>query len=144
MERGADCLAMPYEVSPQSDHIGLRLTGPPVEQTSREEILSRGVPVGAVEVPPTGGIIVLLRGRLLTAGYPVIGVVTSASLDRLGQLRPGDALTIAFCDVASARAKLRQRDRQRQRLAERVRAAFCASGLGHVLDGEHRALTERR
>ena len=121
MERGAACLAAPYEVSPQSDHIGLRLAGPPLEQTSQEEILSRGVPVGAVEVPPTGGIIVLLRGRLLTAGYPVIAVVTSDSLDRLGQLRPGDALTIALCDVKTARARLRQRDQQRPPLNAQAR-----------------------
>ena len=77
-------------VRPHSNNIGLRLDAPPIERTRTDELQSRGVPIGAVEVPPTGGIIILLRGRLVTAGYPVIAVVTTESLDLLGQVRPGD------------------------------------------------------
>jgi 5-oxoprolinase (ATP-hydrolysing) subunit C len=137
MTAGRACLDQPYEVSPQSNHVGLRLLGPQPEQSSTEEILSRGVPVGAVEVPPGGGIIVLLRGRLVTAGYPVIAVVTTESLDRLGQVRPGDQVRLWFCDKETARARLRAAQHQRERLAIRVRAALTASGLADIIDPQH-------
>jgi 5-oxoprolinase (ATP-hydrolysing) subunit C len=137
MTLGRRCLAEPYEVSAQSDHVGLRLLGPQPEQNSVEEILSRGVPVGAVEVPPGGGIIILLRGRLVTAGYPVIAVVTTESLDRLGQVRPGEQVRIRFCDAQTARSQLHARQDRHEQLAARVRVALAASGLADVIDPLH-------
>lgn len=124
------CLfAHDFTVRPQSNHIGLRLDAPPIERTRTDEISSRGVPIGAVEVPPTGGIIVLLRGRLVTAGYPVVAVVTTESLDRLGQVRPGDAIRMTFCDSDTARKALRAQAAERAALAARVRCAMNAKGL---------------
>ena len=73
-----DALAGPWEVAPESDHVGLRLAGEAPRRTHAAEILSRGVPVGAVEIPPSGGLLVLLRGRLVTAGYPVADFVQRA------------------------------------------------------------------
>ncbi len=70
---GPDALAGSYQVTRDSDHVRLRLSGDTAERREDGEILSRGVPVGAVQIPPTGGLLVLLRGRLVTAGYPVAG-----------------------------------------------------------------------
>lgn len=123
-----------FRVRPQSNHVGLRLEGPPIEQNSAQEIPSRGVPIGAVEVPPTGGIIILLRGRLVTAGYPVVAVATSESLDLLGQVRPGDDIKMSFCDVESARTTLRANASECEALSRRVRSAFHAKGLADTLD----------
>lgn len=134
---GLAALDASFTVTPQSDHIGLRLTGPPIERTTTDEILSRGVPVGAIEVPPDGGLIMLLRGRLVTAGYPVLAVVTTESLDRLGQAAPGTTVRVTICDLDDARAHLRRRHDERRQLAERVRAALDASGLGHVIADRH-------
>lgn len=97
----------PYLVTPTSNHIGLRMTGPLPERVSRGEVLSRGVPVGAVEVPPGDELLVLHRGRGVTAGYPVLAVVTSSSLDVLAQVRPGQRLR--FRRVSSAEAAARAR-----------------------------------
>lgn len=99
--------AQPYLVTPTSNHIGLRMTGPLPERVSRGEVLSRGVPVGAVEVPPGDELLVLHRGRGVTAGYPVLAVVTSGSLDVLAQVRPGQMLR--FRRVSSAEAAARAR-----------------------------------
>jgi 5-oxoprolinase (ATP-hydrolysing) subunit C len=126
---GRALLANTFRVRPQSNHIGLRLDCPPVERSRTDELQSRGVPIGAVEVPPTGGIIILLRGRLVTAGYPVVAVVTTESLDRLGQIRPGDEVAVAFVDGGTARAALRAKAAERAALALRVRRAFHAKGL---------------
>lgn len=126
---GKSVLTHTFTVRPQSNHIGLRLDAPTIERTSTDEISSRGVPIGAVEVPPTGGIIVLLRGRLVTAGYPVVAVVTTESIDRLGQVRPGDEIRMTFCDSDTARKMLRTQAVERAALAVRVRCAMRAKGL---------------
>jgi allophanate hydrolase subunit 2 len=86
---GADVLASnQYIVCADSNHVGLRLQGPAPARNRRDELLSRGVPLGAVEIPPSEELIVLLRGRMVTAGYPVIAVATRTSRDTLGQLGP--------------------------------------------------------
>jgi len=136
MKSGSACLTPRYEISSQSDPVGLRLLGEAIEQHSTKEILSRGVPVGAIEVPPSGGLIVLLRGRLVTAGYPVVGVVASASLDRLGQLRPGDSVGFALCDTSTALRRLRGQHQSRLQLTARVRTAFRYSGLGNLVSND--------
>ena len=133
---GAAALDQPLRLLPQSDEVGLRFGCTPVERTRSEEILSRGVPLGAVEVVPDGGLIILMRGRLVTAGYPVVAVVTTEGLDRLAQVRPGDEVRLEVVDVAAARAALRARAEERAALAGRVHTAFTSRGLGEVLSSE--------
>lgn len=133
MVLGERCLDSEFVVARQSDHVGLRFDGPPIARAERREILSRGVPIGAVEVASDGGLIVLLRGRMLTAGYPVIGVVTTEALDRMGQLGPGHAARFAFCAPEVAGSRLRERERFLATLGARARAALAASGLGHAV-----------
>ena len=122
-----------YEVSVQSDAIGLRLLGPTPRRSTSREILSRGVPVGAIEVPPAGGLLLLLRGRLVTAGYPVVGVATLTSIDDLGQVRPGDRVRFSLVDAQRARQAHLRRLRERDALAVRVRNALTAVGLEAAL-----------
>ena len=131
---GAAALDQKLRLLPQSDEVGLRFACTPVERTRTEEILSRGVPLGAVEVMPDGSLIILMRGRLVTAGYPVVAVVTTEGLDRLAQVRPGDEVRLEIVDVAAARAVLRARADERRALTERVHTAFVGRGLGEVLD----------
>jgi biotin-dependent carboxylase-like uncharacterized protein len=128
-EFDASALRGPWEVSPHSDQVGLRAEGPTPSRSATTEILSRGVPVGAVQVPPSGGLLVLLYGRLLTAGYPVPYVATTVSLDRLGQVRPGDHLVLRETDVASAVADLLRARRELADVAERALTALRSSGL---------------
>lgn len=141
MTHGWAALGGVFRLLPQSDNVGLRLEGAPLAQNSVSEILSRGVPVGAVEVPPSGGIIILLRGRLVTAGYPVVAVVTTESQDVLAQIRPGDPLRILRCDVAEALDLLRAGVAERSALARRVQNALTTRGLGNVLDPRHGTMT---
>ncbi|MFT4009493.1 MAG: hypothetical protein QM655_05560 [Nocardioidaceae bacterium] len=126
-----------FGVMPDSNQVGLRLDGPELRLDRYAETLSRGVPVGAVEIPPTGGVIVLLRGRLVTAGYPVVAVATTTSLDVLGQLRPADRLRFAPTTVEAAVAELRAQRQAHAALAGRVRNALSARGLGHLVHPGH-------
>ena len=126
-------LTAEYEVSPQSDAIGLRLLGPTPHRSTSAEILSRGVPIGAIEVPPAGGLLLLLRGRLVTAGYPVVGVATLDSINQLGQARPGDTVRFHQIDTQHAMTDHRQRLGELDLLTARVHTALAAVGLGHIL-----------
>ncbi|BDZ63908.1 5-oxoprolinase subunit C family protein [Agromyces mangrovi Wang et al. 2018] len=81
-----------WRVSPQSDRIGVRLDGPALERRVPGELASEGVVRGSVQVPPTGTPTVLLADHPVTGGYPVIAVVSHASIDAFAQLRPGQSV----------------------------------------------------
>jgi biotin-dependent carboxylase-like uncharacterized protein len=93
-----------YEVSQQSDAVGLRLTGDTPARAGPQagELLSRGVAIGSVELPSPGSLLVLMRGRMLTAGYPVLAVATRVAQSRLGQVRPGDTIRFRACSLSEA------------------------------------------
>jgi biotin-dependent carboxylase-like uncharacterized protein len=118
-----------YSVSGRSNHIGLRLGGALPERQRTGEILSRGVPVGAIEVPSREELLVLHRGRGVTAGYPVLGVVTSQSLDTLAQARPGDTILFRRSSVAAAAARRRTEMDELEKLRGAVERVFTALGL---------------
>ena len=79
-----------YVVSPDSDRVGLRLTGPVLERRDDRELPSEGIVLGAVQVPPSGRPVVFLHDHPVTGGYPVVAVVHPDDLPRCEQLRPGD------------------------------------------------------
>lgn len=118
--------AQPYLVTPTSNHIGLRMTGPLPERRTAGEVLSRGVPVGAVEVPPGTELLVLHRGRGVTAGYPVLAVATSGALDVLAQVRPGQSLRFRRVSADEAAAAARADLVELDALRRRVRSVFAA------------------
>jgi 5-oxoprolinase (ATP-hydrolysing) subunit C len=126
-----------YIVSGRSNHIGLRLGGALPERQSTAEVLSRGVPVGAIEVPSREELLVLHRGRGVTAGYPVLAVVTSRSLDVLAQARPGHKITFRKTTVPEATAKHRAALRELETLRSTVGTVFSLLGIGNE-PGWHR------
>jgi allophanate hydrolase subunit 2 len=86
--------------------------------------VSAGVPVGALEVPGGDHIIVLHRGRGVTAGYPVPAVVTRHGLDRLAQLRPGECVHFTRGSVSTSVARYRSARRETERLRSRARTVL--------------------
>ena len=80
-----------YTVSNRSDRMGVCLEGPVIEPPS-EGLLSEGICLGAVQVPPDGQPIVLMNDRQTTGGYSKLGSVLSVDLWKLGQCRPGSLL----------------------------------------------------
>jgi allophanate hydrolase subunit 2 len=87
-----DLCAASWSVGPDSDRGGLRLSGPRLTRTRKEELPSEGMVLGAVQVPPSGLPVVLLADHPTTGGYPVLAVVLVADLWRCAQLRPGEAV----------------------------------------------------
>ncbi len=82
-------LSATFQVSAQSDRTGYRLTGTPVSRRMGE-ILSEGMPRGAVQIPPDGNPIVMMADHPTTGGYPKIAGVIRADWGRVAQLRPGE------------------------------------------------------
>lgn len=59
----------------RADRMGVRLTGPALHG-SLTGIISEGIPLGAVQVPPDGQPIVLMNDRQTIGGYPRLGALT--------------------------------------------------------------------
>ncbi|WON75848.1 5-oxoprolinase/urea amidolyase family protein [Serratia sp. UGAL515B_01] len=86
-------LTQAWLVTPQSNRIGLRLTGEqPLVRSQRQELPSEGACCGAIQVPPSGQPVLFLRDHPLTGGYPVIATVAEYHLDLAGQIPPGAAI----------------------------------------------------
>jgi biotin-dependent carboxylase-like uncharacterized protein len=81
-----------YTVTSDSNRVGLRLDGPPLERVRSGELPSEGMVRGALQVPPSGTPVLFLADHPVTGGYPVIGYVVDAAVDQCAQLRPGQSL----------------------------------------------------
>ncbi len=86
-----------FTVSAKSDRTGLRLEGTPLTFRSNEQMVSSGIAMGTIQVPPSGQPIVMTADHPTTGGYPRIGNVVEEDLSILAQLKPGDA--VRFCEV---------------------------------------------
>lgn len=76
-----------WQVTPQSNRIGLRLAGEvALERAVPDELPSEGTSWGAIQVPPSGQPVLFLADHPLTGGYPVIGCVATYHLNRAGQI----------------------------------------------------------
>jgi biotin-dependent carboxylase-like uncharacterized protein len=81
-----------YEVSSNSNRVGVRLDGTPLERARDGELSSEGMALGAIQIPPSGLPVVFLADHPVTGGYPVIAYVSTASLAACAQLRPGQGV----------------------------------------------------
>lgn len=81
----------PWQVDQRADRMGVRLCGPALHYQGKP-MISEGIPLGAVQVPPDGQPIILLNDRQTIGGYPRLGALTPASVARLAQHAPGDTL----------------------------------------------------
>ena len=85
--------------------MGLRLAGATIEGAGGE-LVSHGVPTGAIQVTASGLPIALLADHQVTGGYPIVAVVATVDLPRLGQLVPGG--TVRFTEVPLEEARAAQ------------------------------------
>jgi biotin-dependent carboxylase-like uncharacterized protein len=81
-----------YEVTADSNRVGMRLAGTALERARHDELPSEGMTLGALQVPPSGQPTLFLADHPVTGGYPVIAVVVGSDVDRAAQARPGQRL----------------------------------------------------
>jgi biotin-dependent carboxylase-like uncharacterized protein len=101
--------AASYAVSEESDRMGLRLRGPAIP-SAPGRMITEGVPLGAVQVPPGGQPIILFVEHQTTGGYPKPANVISADFWRLGQLRPRDEVRFEQVEMDRALDLLREQE----------------------------------
>jgi antagonist of KipI len=128
-----------WSVAPQSDRMGIRLHGPALSVPTRE-ILSEGVTLGALQVPPSGQPIVLFVDHQTSGGYPKLACVIQADHARLGQLHPGRRFRLAWVTLEAARQALREQEAalREQEAALREQEAGLRereAGLGNIEQG---------
>jgi KipI family sensor histidine kinase inhibitor len=99
-----------WQVTPQSNRVGLRLAGDAaLTRAASQELPSEGTPLGAIQVPASGQPVLFLADHPLTGGYPVIGCVAPHHLDLAGQIPVGAWIRFnpihSFAELAPAAAK---------------------------------------
>ncbi|MCO7248024.1 biotin-dependent carboxyltransferase family protein [Halomonas sp. 5021] len=98
---------MPWQVDNRADRMGVRLTGPVLGGTLKG-IVSEGIPLGAVQVPPDGQPIVLMNDRQTIGGYPRLGALTPTACATLAQCLPGTQVWLTPVSVSQAQADYRR------------------------------------
>lgn len=84
-----DAFNRPWTLDSRADRMGIRLLGPALVYQGAP-MISEGIPLGAIQVPPDGQPIVLLNDRQTIGGYPRLGALTPLALVRLAQCLPGE------------------------------------------------------
>ncbi|MDD6810527.1 MAG: biotin-dependent carboxyltransferase family protein [Lachnospiraceae bacterium] len=125
-----------YQVTEQSDRMGYRLDGIPVESRNGVDIISDGIVEGAIQVPPSGKPMILLADRQTTGGYAKIGTVISVDIPKLVQCMPG--AQICFERIALNEAVILYRKREK-RIAKFCRSiGYCQDNMGWFERKRHR------
>ncbi|SFB81582.1 biotin-dependent carboxylase uncharacterized domain-containing protein [Marinospirillum celere] len=83
-----DAFNQEWTLDQRADRMGVRLLGPRL--TCRlGAMVSEGISLGTVQVPPDGQPLVLLNDRQTIGGYPRLGNLTPLAASRLAQCLPG-------------------------------------------------------
>lgn len=141
-------LSSTYVVTPKSDRIGCRLEGPRVAHRASPDIISDGIPFGAVQIAGDGMPMILVADRGTTGGYTKLATVISADLPRLAQALPGDRVSFRAVSIEEAHRAAADEHAvlesianaqpvvfARRRLQVRVDGAECDVTLGLAEEG---------
>jgi biotin-dependent carboxylase-like uncharacterized protein len=104
-EARARLFGQTWHLSPRMDRMGARLEGAPLETPSG--LVSEGIALGALQVPPDGQPIILLNDRQTLGGYPKLGAIHPLDLAALAQRLPSTELRLRPCTLQEAQAEMR-------------------------------------
>lgn len=98
-----------FRVTPMMDRMGVRLADEAgvFSGASILSLVSDPILAGDIQILGDGTPIVLMRDHQPTGGYPRIGTVISADIDRFAQLRPGEEVAFTPVSVEHAHRLLR-------------------------------------
>ncbi len=98
-----------FNVSPDSDRMGVRLDGPELKREHKTDLISEAVAAGTIQVPPSGKPILLLGDCQTIGGYPKIAHVITVDLGVAAQLRAGDRVRFSEVSLEDAHRLLLER-----------------------------------
>jgi antagonist of KipI len=125
-----------YVVTPKSDRIGCRLEGPKVSHQGSPDIISDGVPFGAVQIAGDGLPMILVADRGTTGGYAKLATVISADLPRLAQALPGDRVAFRAVSLDEAHRAVEEEEGVLDRISRSPPMVFARTRLEVRVDGE--------
>ena len=109
-EFGGEFLSAEFEVSAQSDRMGVRLKARALARRTTDGVPSATVVPGTIQVPPDGQPIVLMADAQTIGGYPQIAHVISVDLPLVAQLCPGDKVRFRQVTLGEAHELLLARE----------------------------------
>jgi antagonist of KipI len=119
-----------FQVTPQSDRMGYRLAGQPLEFGSvMQELKSSGTVRGTIQLPlGSHQPILLMADGAPTGGYPELAHVIAADWALAGQLAPGTPICFREVDLAEAHLRLKEQEQGLRLIADSVRRWAKESG----------------
>lgn len=100
-------LDQPYQLDQQSNRMAATFNGQALT-SQLKGIVSQGINLGAIQVPPSGLPVALLSDRQSLGGYAKIANLTTPACWQLAQLPPGCQVQFHLADLAMAQRTLRQ------------------------------------
>lgn len=98
----------PFQITDAFDRMGVRLDGPTLVLKNALSIPSEPIVRGSVQVSGDGVPTVLLADHQTTGGYPKIATVISGDVDRMAQLRAGEAIRFRALSAQKAVEAVRE------------------------------------
>ena len=97
--------------------------GPPIQHKKSADIISDGVPFGAVQITGDGLPVILMADRGTTGGYTKIATVIGVDISKIAQALPEDKVTFKAITVQKAHELLITQEEGLQHLKKLVREA---------------------
>ena len=95
-----------YTLTTHISPMGYKLEGKKIDH-GEDGIISEGIPFGAVQVPPDGQPIILLKERQTIGGYPNMGTVLAKDCFALAQLPIGSEVTFKAMSIEKAQEEMK-------------------------------------
>jgi antagonist of KipI len=94
--------AQSFKVGLQSDRMGFRLAGRPLELKKEHEFISSAVSFGTIQLLPDGQLIILMADHQTTGGYPRLAHIISEDLPLVGQLGANNGIGFHVVSIEEA------------------------------------------
>lgn len=91
-----------FTITPNSDRMGFRLRGEPLQLLHAKELVSSAVNFGTIQLLPDGQMIVLMADHQTSGGYPRIANVIPTDLPLLAQLGANDKFAFHLIKIEEA------------------------------------------
>ncbi len=109
-----------YKVTSDMDRMGYRLAGPYIAHKDTADIISDGIPLGAIQIPSHGQPIIMLADRQTIGGYAKIGTVISIDIPRFVQSREDTIIKFKKIDIENAQKLYRDEEKAYDKIVESI------------------------
>ena len=129
-----------FTVTDKSDRMGCRLSGPKIEHSGDPNIISDGIPLGAVQVPSSGEPMIMMSEHQGSGGYTKIANVITVDIPLVAQCPPGAEIRFQAVTVEEAQrlylARLSEYDRLEQMFRREQAGSYQVTVNGRTFQVE--------